>query len=137
MRNLLDSNICITIMNRVAPFKVESAMNLAIHSGDALLIPTIVVHEMWYGVARSRDSKANANKVVEFLTEPFQVLEFDLEDADKSGEIRPELARQGTPIGPYDVLIAGKALARGITLVTANTKGFSRVDGLTLADWTQ
>ncbi len=112
-------------------------MNLAIHSGDALLIPTIVVHEMWYGVARSRDSKANANKVVEFLTEPFQVLEFDLEDADKSGEIRPELARQGTPIGPYDVLIAGKALARGITLVTANTKGFSRVDGLTLADWTQ
>jgi tRNA(fMet)-specific endonuclease VapC len=41
------------------------------------------------------------------------------------------------PIGPFDTLIAGQALARGMTLVTANMREFSRVEGLRLEDWTQ
>ena len=63
------------------------------------------------------------------------MLSFDEEDARISGEIRAQLAKKGTPIGPYDVLIAGQALARGLTLVTANTREFSRVEGLRLVDW--
>lgn len=47
------------------------------------------------------------------------------------------LARQGTPIGPYDVLIAGQARARGLTLVTNNLSDFKRAPGLALEDWTQ
>jgi tRNA(fMet)-specific endonuclease VapC len=100
MKYLLDSNICIAIMNQVAPRTARAAMNLAIGSGDALLISTVVVYELWFGVAKSRDTKSNSNKVVEFLTEPFQILDFDSEDASKAGEIRAELARRGTPIGP-------------------------------------
>jgi tRNA(fMet)-specific endonuclease VapC len=49
--------------------------------------------------------------------------------------VRAELERLGTPIGAYDTMIAGQAIRRGITLVTANTREFARVDGLMWDDW--
>ncbi len=67
---------------------------------------------------------------------PFPVLPFEREDARGAGEIRAVLRRAGTPIGPYDILIAGQALARDLTLVTNNVREFARVPGLKLADWT-
>jgi tRNA(fMet)-specific endonuclease VapC len=63
------------------------------------------------------------------------VLEFDKEDARQAGEVRALLASRGTPIGPYDVLIAGQAKARNLTLVTHNTDEFGRVPGLRCDDW--
>jgi tRNA(fMet)-specific endonuclease VapC len=63
------------------------------------------------------------------------VLEFDEEDARHAGEIRAQLASKGTPIGPFDVLIAGQARARELTLVTHNTSEFRRVPGLKVEDW--
>lgn len=65
----------------------------------------------------------------------FTVLEFDEEDARQAGQIRAHLASKGTPIGPYDVLIAGQAMARGLTLVTHDTSEFQRVPGLKVEDW--
>ena len=65
----------------------------------------------------------------------FVVLDFDKEDARQSGQIRALLAGKGTPIGPYDVLIAGQAIARNLTLVTHNTDEFRRVPGLRIEDW--
>jgi len=65
----------------------------------------------------------------------FPVLEFDQEDARQAGEIRAHLASKGTPIGPFDVLIAGQAKARNLTLVTHNTSEFRRVEGLRVEDW--
>jgi tRNA(fMet)-specific endonuclease VapC len=65
----------------------------------------------------------------------FVVLEFDKEDARQAGEIRALLASRGTPIGPYDVLIAGQAKARNLTLITHNTDEFGRVPGLRFDDW--
>jgi tRNA(fMet)-specific endonuclease VapC len=65
----------------------------------------------------------------------FEVLDFDREDARKAGEIRASLANAGTPVGPYDVLIAGQAVARGLTLVTNNTREFQRVASLRIEDW--
>jgi len=62
-------------------------------------------------------------------------LEFDASDVIAAGEIRATLARVGTPIGPYDVLIAGQAYSRGITLVTGNRKEFARISGLAIEDW--
>ena len=61
---------------------------------------------------------------------------FDPEDARAAAEIRADLKRKGTPIGPYDVLIAGQSLARGLTVVTANLREFERVEGLKVEDWT-
>jgi tRNA(fMet)-specific endonuclease VapC len=65
----------------------------------------------------------------------FVMLEFDKEDARQAGEIRALLASEGTPIGPYDVLIAGQAVARDMILVTQNTREFERVPGLRFEDW--
>jgi len=65
----------------------------------------------------------------------FIVLEFDKEDARQAGEVRARLASTGTPIGPYDVLIAGQAVARDMILVTRNTQEFGRVLGLRFEDW--
>jgi hypothetical protein len=65
----------------------------------------------------------------------FAALEFDKEDARQAGDIRAILAATGTAIGPYDVLIAGQALARSLTLITRNTREFSRVKALRIEDW--
>jgi tRNA(fMet)-specific endonuclease VapC len=70
-----------------------------------------------------------------FLTHGVEVLPIDDEDALVAGQIRATLRAAGTPIGPYDVMIAGHALRRGATLVTANIREFERVDGLTIKNW--
>ena len=63
------------------------------------------------------------------------MIEFDKEDARQAGKIRALLASKGTPIGPYDVLIAGQAMARNMVLVTRNTDEFARMPGLRVEDW--
>jgi tRNA(fMet)-specific endonuclease VapC len=65
----------------------------------------------------------------------FEIVAFDREDARQAAEIRALLTSQGTPIGSYDVLIAGQARSRDVTLVTHNTKEFGRVPGLRCDDW--
>ena len=65
----------------------------------------------------------------------FAILEFDADDARESGRIRAELAKSGQPIGPYDVLIAGQALSRRLTLISNNLREFTRVEGLKVEDW--
>ena len=137
MKYLLDSNACIEIINRKASHQFEACLNDALRRPAELFIPSVSVHELWFGVAKSHRVEANGHNLKQFLKPPFQVLVFDRDDARVSGEIRAELARKGTPIGPFDTLIAGQALARGMTLVTANVREFSRVQGLKLEDWSQ
>ena len=64
-------------------------------------------------------------------------MDFDGKAAEEYGKIRAELERKGTPIGPMDTLIAGHARARGLILVTNNTREFNRVADLAVEDWTQ
>jgi tRNA(fMet)-specific endonuclease VapC len=136
MKYLFDSNLCIAIMNGNAR-QVTAAFDRAIQDGSEFYLPTIVVHELWYGVAKSSQLLANTRKLEALQRGLTGTLEFSDQDARLSGEIRAELGRRGSPIGPYDVLIAGQALARGLTLVTANSREFSRVAGLKLVDWTK
>ena len=86
-------------------------------------------------MAKSRHREHNARRLDSFLAGPFDVLAFDPDDAREAGDIRAALERTGTPIGPYDVLIAAQARRRGAMLATANTREFSRVPGLNLQDW--
>ena len=95
-------------------------------------IPAVAAHELFYGAYRSARQSQNL-ALLDGLR--LAVLEFDKEDARQAGEIRAALAAAGTPIGPYDVLIAGQALARGLVLVTHNVGEFSRVGGLLIEDW--
>jgi tRNA(fMet)-specific endonuclease VapC len=87
-------------------------------------------------VTRSQRRQENAERVRIFLSGSVGVLAFQEEDATRAGELRADLERAGTPIGPYDLLIAAQALRTGSTLVTSNTAEFARVAGLRWEDWT-
>jgi tRNA(fMet)-specific endonuclease VapC len=91
--------------------------------------------ELWYGVTKSSHVPENTERLRILLSGNLDLLDFDDEDAKTAGQVRAALERSGTPIGAYDVLIAGQALRRGLTVVTANTTEFGRVTGLSWQDW--
>src|SRR5207244_660977 len=97
-----------------------------------IAIPAIIASELFYGAFKSRWAARNV-ALIDALQ--FSVLEFDKEDARQAGAVRALLASKGTPIGPYDVLIAGQEVARNMILVTHNTQEFGRVQGLRFEDW--
>ena len=128
MNYLLDTNAVIALM------KGHSGVlaRLRQHQPRDFAMPSIVAHELYFGAYKSRHAADNLRRV-EALQ--FEILDFDPEDARRAGEVRAQLASAGTPIGPYDVLIAGQALARSLTLVTHNMREFQRVSGLHVEDW--
>jgi tRNA(fMet)-specific endonuclease VapC len=97
-------------------------------------IPAVALYELETGVAKSRHPEktgAQLESVISWMT----VLPFGLPEARASALVRASLEKQGKPIGPIDILIAGTALRHGATLVTHNTREFGRVEGLSLVDW--
>jgi tRNA(fMet)-specific endonuclease VapC len=129
MRYLLDANAVIGLLNDTAS---KTAKRVRRERPGDVAISAIVAHELFYGAFRSRRTAQNL-ALIDSLQ--FIVLEFDKEDARQAGEVRALLASKGTPIGPYDVLIAGQAVARDMILVTHNTQEFGRVPGLRFEDW--
>ena len=127
----LDTNAVIALVTRRSDNlmrRVEAAER------GSLAVSSVVAHELYYGAYRSRKVAFNL-ETLRLLFADIEILELDREDARVAGEIRATLARLGTPIGPYDVLIAGQARARGLTLVTNNTDEFARVADLRIDDW--
>ena len=90
--------------------------------------------ELYYGAYRSTQSERNLALLERFFSQ-FAVLPLDTTAAKVAGRIRSELSVNGTPIGPSDLLIAAIALVNNLTLVTHNTREFSRVGGLVIEDW--
>jgi tRNA(fMet)-specific endonuclease VapC len=129
MRYLLDTNAVITLLNDA---KSKLARRARREQPADIAIPAVAMHELFYGAFKSRRAAQNVT-LIDSLQ--FVVIELDKEDARRSGEIRALLAANGTPIGPYDVLIAGQAISRNMVLVTHNTVEFSRVPGLRAEDW--
>jgi len=129
MRYLLDANVVIGLLNDATS---KLTRRLRRERPADIAISAIVAHELFYGAFKSCRSTENV-ALIDSLQ--FVVLEFDQEDARQASEVRTFLASRGTPIGPYDVLIAGQAKARNLTLVTHNTDEFGRVPGLRLDDW--
>lgn len=130
---LLDTNVLIALVTRRSDAllrRVEAA------EPGTLVTSSVVAHELYFGAYRSQKIEFNL-ETLRLLFADLVVLALDREDARMAGEIRAALARQGTPIGPYDVLIAGQARARGLRLVTNNLSEFQRIDGLKIEDWTQ
>ena len=134
MGYLLDTNVCIALINRTSE-PVRRRFSEALHSAEQMWVPSVSGYELWYGVAKSVQAEANTQRLKMFLAGAVRVLEFGEEDARYAGEIRNTLERMGKPIGTYDLLIAGQAMARKMTLVTANAKEFGRVKGLVWEDW--
>jgi tRNA(fMet)-specific endonuclease VapC len=134
MKYLLDTNACIALINRTSE-PVRKRFSKAVEPGEPVWVPSVSLYELWYGVAKSVQTEANTLRLKMFLAGPVRVLEFGEEDARYAGEIRNTLERTGKPIGTYDLLIAGQALCRKLTLVTANAREFGRVKGLVWEDW--
>ena len=130
---LLDTNAIIALLTQRSDRLL--ARIRALQPGQ-IGLSAVVVHELYFGAYKSQKIDFNLETIRRLLAD-LVVLELDREDARAAGEIRAALARKGTPIGPYDVLIAGQAVARKLTLVTNNTAEFSRVDTLRLEDWTR
>jgi tRNA(fMet)-specific endonuclease VapC len=130
LKYLLDTDICIyTIKNR--PQSVRDAFNR--HHGQ-MAISSVTLMELIYGAEKSARPNQNLD-VIEGFAARMETLPFDRDAAAHTGQLRAELAKMGTPIGPYDGLIAGHARSRGLIVVTNNRKEFSRVPGLRCEDW--
>jgi tRNA(fMet)-specific endonuclease VapC len=126
---LLDTNAVIALLNDRAS---RAATRLRSERPADVAVSAIVMHEMFYGAFRS----ARVDRNLALLDRlRFAVLEFGKEDAREAAEVRAFLAGQGRPIGPFDVLIAGQARARGLVLVTRNTGEFGRVPRLHVENW--
>jgi tRNA(fMet)-specific endonuclease VapC len=131
---LLDTNAVIAVISDRPPL-VRSRLRRAASRGAGIGVSSIALYELWYGVARSERRRENAERLRVFLSGNISVVPFDEEDAGTAGDVRAELERTGTPIGPYDLLIAAQALRSGATLVTANVSEFARVRGLAWQNW--
>jgi tRNA(fMet)-specific endonuclease VapC len=131
----LDTNAVIVVLNdRSSP--VRARIDKAIRQNHPLAISSIVLFELWYGAAKSGRPDRNARRIADFLAGPIEILAFEPADAQEAGYIRAALERAGTPIGPYDLLVAAQARRRDALLVTANEREFARVPRLKFEDWT-
>jgi tRNA(fMet)-specific endonuclease VapC len=131
----LDTNAVVALLKNQPP-GVRSRLRRVASRGAAIGVSSVVLYELWYGVARSERRRENAERLRVFLSGNIDIVAFDEEDAVMAGDLRAVLETAGTPIGPYDLLIAAQALRSGATLVTANVSEFARVRRLVWQDWT-
>lgn len=134
MSFLLDTNICIALINGSSD-AVRRRLRRTFALRSEVFVSSIVVFELWLGVFRSSRARFNSDRLQAFLKAPLTILPFEDEDARAAGVINASLRASGEPIDRYDVLLAGHAVNRGLTLVTADAPEFSRVKGLSWQDW--
>jgi tRNA(fMet)-specific endonuclease VapC len=131
MHFLIDTNICIYIMNK-RPLKViHRFKNIEV---GQICISTITVSELSYGASKSNPQKQNFKRLEEFLA-PFEIIPYSQSASKYYGEIRSQLESQGNVIGPLDLLIAAHALSENLILVTNNKKEFKRIKSLKVENW--
>ena len=131
MKFLLDTDTCIAYLRKRDSQVARRLASVA--AGDVTLC-SIVKAELFYGVQRASRPEIEEVRLRAFLT-GFSSLPFDDTVAEVYGKLRAQLASQGMPVGPNDLMIGAIAVANNPTLVTHNTREFSRIDGLQLDDW--
>ena len=131
MTHLLDTCICIhVIRGKAAGMRARFDM---FQVGD-LAVSSITEAELRFGADKSAEPARNHRQLDQFLL-TLPVLPFDSRAAVHYGSIRATLEREGTPIGPMDLLIAAHARALQMTVVTHNVREFLRVPDLVVDDW--
>src|SRR5271154_3914756 len=130
MTYLLDTDTCIGVL-RQRPGMVQRLSQVA---PTDCAVSMVTGYELFCGLAKAQDPVKERQKVDRFISAVIE-LPLDRASAEAAAKIRAELERQGNPIGPYDLLIAGQALAGGLTLVTNNVREFQRVSGLNFQSW--
>ncbi len=131
MRILLDTDICIYVINRKRPEILARVRN---YRFGAVGISAITYAELRFGVENSSRVEANLDRLERFLL-PLEIVPFDAEAGRQYGRLRTELKRAGCPIGSNDLLIAAHAFSLEVTLVTNNVREFVQVSGLRVEQW--
>ena len=131
MKYMLDTNIVAFAKNNRPEVVLERMRRF--DPGD-LCVSVVTLAELEYGVFNSSNPERNQLALTLFLAN-IDAIPFDDDAAVEYGRIRADLRRKGTPIGANDLMIAAHAKSLGMTLVTNNTREFSRVEGLMLEDW--
>ena len=131
MNFLIDTNICIYIMNERPPEVIQKFKNAEIGQFG---ISTITVSELNYGVSKSKYQKQNNERLEEFLA-PFDILPYDENASKFYGKIHAQLEKDGNIIGPLDMLIAAHTLSKDMVLVTNNEKEFKQIKSLKVENW--
>jgi tRNA(fMet)-specific endonuclease VapC len=131
MHYLLDTNICIYLIKNRPPVVLERFRE---HSPQDVGISTITLFELQYGVEKSQYTQRSEDALAKFLL-PLNLMDLDRFAAEEAAVIRAQLEKKGISIGPYDLLIAGLARSRDLTLVTNNTREFERIIGLHIENW--
>jgi tRNA(fMet)-specific endonuclease VapC len=125
--HLLDTSVCVSLIR-------GRAATTALPPSESCIVSAITSAELEVGIHRSGRPREQ-RLAVDGLLACFTVLPFDSSAASHYGEIRAELERKGTVIGPLDLLIAAHARALGATVVTGNVREFKRVRGLKVLAW--
>lgn len=130
LRYMLDTNICIHVI-KDRPERLRQRFN---RFAEQMCISSITLAELFYGAEKSKRQTANF-AAIEQIRGQLTVLPFADRSAHHFAMIKCELEREGKPIGPYDLLIAGHARSESLTLVTNNEREFTRVQGLRTENW--
>jgi tRNA(fMet)-specific endonuclease VapC len=129
----LDTNALVEIVNGGRP-EMRAAFQAAVDRREDMVVSVLVAHELTFGARFS--GRRTEVEAVEALLSTFAIEPFTMSDAEGATRVRLALEKVGQRIGAMDMLIAGQALNRGWTVVTANVHEFGRVVGLQLEDWT-
>lgn len=130
MKYLLDTDTCIYALKRKPQ---EVADKLSRHE-NAVCISAVTLMELYFGAEKSSRPEQNRFEIDYFVAN-LVVLDYNAAAAAHTADIRAELSKRGTPIGPYDSMIAGHARSQGLICVTNNVREFGRVDGLRVENW--
>ena len=133
MRYMLDTNICIYVIKH-KPEKVFQKLQ-EVDPSD-VCISSVTYAELVHGVEKSAAVDKN-RLALSILLANIEILDFDVNAADGYGKIRADLEKNGTPIGPLDMMIAGHARSLDYIVVTNNVKEFKRVSGLKIENWAE
>jgi len=132
MKFLIDTNICIYLMNNRSPELIQKFKDTEI---GQIGISSITISELYSGLSKSKNQEFNLKRLEEFLV-PFEILAYDAIASKYYGEIRYDLENRGEVIGPLDLLIAAHALSRNLVLITNNEKEFRGIKLLKVENWT-
>jgi len=130
--HLLDTDTCSYLLRGRVPRVAKRLVELG---PTRVAVSVVTAIELRTG-AEISSAPAKYHRLIDAFLRELPVLPLLATDVMEIGRVRSELRRAGTPIGPLDALIAGHARARGVVVVTHNTREFSRVAGLVLEDWT-
>ena len=131
MKYLLDTNICIGLLNNKDTVFITNLQKL---SPNDVFLCSIVKAELVFGAKKSLHREKNEKKLKIFFDE-FECLPFDDQSAESYGEIRSFLESSGNPVGNNDLLIAAIAIANDLILVTRNIREFSKIASLKITEW--